>query len=76
MFGIVLSSLYAMMQLGSRYGIVGQAWGCIPPALVMLGLQLHLVAYNKFLLPAAALRLWGSSVLACGLVGAVWYVTF
>jgi O-antigen/teichoic acid export membrane protein len=76
MFGVAFIVLYAMMHLGNRAGIVGQAWGCLPSALVLLGMQMQLVVRNDFLGGRDAVKLWCTAVIVSSLLGTVWYVSF
>jgi hypothetical protein len=65
------------MKIANAYaGIEGQAWACVPPAMLLLGLQLRIVTHKNMLDSRIAMRLWGASVVAQGLCAAIWYLTF
>jgi len=76
-FPVGLAIMYGLMALlNASDGIIGQAWGCLPPALMVFGAQLALIAKKGLLLPRTALAVWFS----CGIIvifGAlIWYLVF
>jgi O-antigen/teichoic acid export membrane protein len=77
LFGTSIACLYGLMKIANAYaGIEGQAWACVPPAMLLLGLQLRIVTHKNMLDSRIAMRLWGASVVAQGLCAAIWYLTF
>lgn len=76
-FSVVLISLYGLMYwLDLHAGIVGQAWACLPPAMLLLAIQLYLVVRARLLYRSAALLLWGFCFVVEVACAIVWWLTF
>lgn len=76
MFGVCLASLYGLMSLGSHSGIQGQAWAGIPPAFLLLAMELHLLVRGNLLDRRNGVRVWFAAVVVDLVCGAVWYASF
>jgi hypothetical protein len=71
MFGVSITCLFALMHAGGRFGIVGQAWACIPSTVALLGMILYLTTQAALLRPQQAVRVWlvmMSAVVVCGIL--------
>lgn len=64
MFGTSLMCQFALMNFGSRFGIVGQAWACIPSAILLLGMALYLIVQARLLRPQQAVQVWAAMMTA------------
>jgi hypothetical protein len=76
-FPVCLAAMGGLMiLLNDHAGIVGQAWGCLPPALLLLATQLAEVTKKGLLIRRSAVTVW----MACGAVvmlGALtWWLVF
>lgn len=65
-----------MTALNRRHGIVGQAWACVPPAMLLFGVQLAMVTRARFLRLRVALMIWVLCGCAEMLGIALWWITF
>jgi len=76
-FPVGLAIMYGLMALlNASDGIIGQAGGCLPPALMVFGTQLALIAKKGLLLPRTALAVWLSCVAIVIFGALIWYLVF
>ena len=76
-FPVCLMVMYGLMVgLNHWIGINGQAWACLPPALLLSAVQLALVTGNGLLSRRHAVFMWVACVAASGVGAVVWSVMF
>ena len=76
-FPVCLVLMYGLMvAFNARMGIDGQAWACLPPAMVLYGGQLALVAHKGLLYRRDAVALWFVCLVVAALGTLIWCVTF
>jgi hypothetical protein len=76
-FPLCLILMYGLMRFcNDRWGIDGQAWACILPAMVLYGSQLALVAHKRLLHRWHVATLWFSCLVVASLGTLIWCVTF
>ena len=76
-FPVCLAVMYGLMVVLNRYmGIDGQAWACLPPALILYGGQLALVAHKGLLSRQDAMVLWLACLAVVVLGALMWHVVF
>jgi hypothetical protein len=76
-FPLCLVLMYGFMWLfGASAGLVGLAWGCAPPALLLLAAQLALVVQEGLLVRLDAMNIWLGCLAAMSLGETLWYIEF
>ena len=76
-FGIGLVVMFgAIWWLGSSYGIAGQAWACVIPAMILLGEELRLLVYGELLRVYVASGLWLMVLAMVAICAGVWWYAF
>jgi hypothetical protein len=69
--------LFALMHAFEPvFGLEGLAWACFPPAMLMFGMQLHLVVRGGLLKLSTAIWLWWLCLAVDGLCALVWMFVF
>lgn len=76
-FGTSLSILYGLMSvLNTAAGIEGQAWACVPPAMILFGINLRFIVRQTLLKRSTAFWLWFGVLAAEALCAVAWHFTF
>jgi hypothetical protein len=76
-FPVCLMVMYGLMVVLNHWlGINGQAWACLPPALLLFAFQLALVTENGLLGRLYAVFMWVACVAASGVGVLVWCLMF
>lgn len=74
---LCLTLMFVLMRLlGAKYGLIGQAWACMPPAVVFLALQLVFTTSIRRLVWRDAVLLWSACLVGIIINALVWVYIF
>jgi hypothetical protein len=76
-FPVCLLFLYGLMlTFNTCFGIDGQAWACLPPAMILYAVQLALVVDKGLLSHRAGVIMWVVGAVVVGLGALTWCLVF